>query len=189
MWIKKTSVRISVAYGEQLDSEFIRKVNIEFPFFYTPFTKIETLLRLAHKKCQLPNSYQEEKTHFMVWRNGERLCLDDSGRVAKLYIYLNFTECIDLEYVFYNGIGVALDEIEGIEFFYHTKERRHVPHIHARYQGDVIAIELQSQKVIGKFKNRNKQKKAIQYVIENKEKLIKEYNQKTNGIRVFNFEI
>lgn len=185
MWIKKTAVKISAACREELDTDFIRKVEQEFFFYYTPLTRIRTLLRLMHRKCQLPKPYEEERTHIMVWRNGEQLWLDDNGRLAKLYKFLECNGCIDLEYVLYNGIGATLDRIEGIRFFYHTKELRHIPHIHAEYQGEKISIEIISLKTKGKFKNLKKQKVAIQYVTDKRDMLLEEYNKKTNGIHIF----
>ena len=189
MCIKKTIVKVSVSHRDDLDVEFIRKVEREFPFYFTPITRIKALLRLAHKKCQLPCGYDIECMRFMVRRNGEMLWLDETGRVEKLYKYLDWHGCIELEYVLFDGIGGGLDKEDGISFFYHTKELRHVPHIHAEYQGEKISIEILTQKVKGKFKNKKKQKKAVQYVIKNQELLLEIYNNKTNGIRVFGFEI
>jgi len=189
MCIKRTIAKISVAHCEELSVEFVRNVEKEFTFYYTPLTRIETLLRLAYRKCQLPSSYEIERSHFMVWHNGERHWLDESGRVAKLYKHLGCDGRIGIEYVSANGIGGFIDEEDGIVFFYHTKELRHVPHIHARYQGEEISIEILTLNTKGQFKNKKKQRKAIHYVSENKLSLLDDYNNKTNGIKVFPFEI
>lgn len=189
MCIKKALVRVSAVECEEFDFEYIHDMDREFAFYFTPFTRIERLLRLAYKKCPLPGPYEMECDRFMVWRNSERHWLDESGRVARLYKYLGCDGRIDLEYVFSNGIGGFVDEEDGIVFFYHTKELRHIPHIHARYQGEEISIEILTLNVKGKFKNRKKQRKAIDYVSNHQVSLLEEYNNKTNGIRVFCFDI
>ena len=189
MCIKKTVVRISAAKCADLDLDYLHNMDREFTFYYTSLTRIQRLLRTAYEKCPLPGSYEMECSRFMVWRNGERYWLDESGRVAKLYKHLGCNGRIDLEYVFANGIGGFIDEDEGIVFFYHTKELRHVPHVHVSYQGEEISIEILTLKVKGTFKNKKKQRKAVDYVSKHKASLLEDYNNKTNGIRVFCFDI
>ena len=189
MWIKKTSVKVSVVNQEELDAEFVNKVETVFPFWYTPLTRIDKLLRAAYKECQLPGECDIECSRFMVRRNGKLFWLDESGQVTRLMNYLGWSSSIELEYALFDGFGGGLDKEDGVYFLYHTKELRHTPHIHARYQGEEISIEILTQKVKGKFKNKKKQRQAIDYVIKNQKRLLEEYNSKTNGIRVFSFEI
>jgi hypothetical protein len=189
MCIKKIMIKVSVGNREELDTEFVNKIEQEFPFIYTPLTKINTLLRLAYKKCQLPCEYAIEHSRFMVRRNGELLWLDERGRITRLNKYVGRDGRIELEYLLADGIGGGLDKEDGICFFYHTKELRHAPHIHAKYQGEEISIDILTQKVKGKFKNKKKQRQVVDYVIKNQQRLLDEYNNKTNGIRVWGFEI
>jgi hypothetical protein len=58
---------------------------------------------------------------------------------------------------------------DGIIFFFHTAENGHLhnPHIHAQYGEDEISIYLKDYRIVGNFRNKKKQKKAVDYVKEN----------------------
>lgn len=79
------------------------------------------------------------------------------------------------------GNGVIIDEEEGIKFIIHSNEldkHANYPHIHAEYSGEEIFIYLKDGKLLNNkgFKNNKKTKKAIKYVLENQEDLLKKWN-------------
>ena len=184
MFVKKIFVKTNVAYPETTDPVFVKQIEHKFPFYYTPFTKNKRLLRKIYRKCQFDKPYQEEVTHFYVYRNGEQLRPDENGRVTKLMQYLLCNDSLNIEYVLWNGTGAELAREEGIRFFLYPNEGRHVPHIHAEYQGETISIEIRTLMVKGEFKNRQKQKRSVNFVKKNRQWLLDEYNHKTNGIHV-----
>lgn len=183
MWIKRVIVKVPTINFQDINS-IDRCVGTEFIFYYTPFTRIKKLLSCAYRKCKLPGSYNEEKTHFMVWRKGELCWLNEHGCVAKLYKYLNCDGSINLNYVYCNGIGGVLNSVEGVQIKCYSNERGHIPHVHAEYQGKKISIEIDSLKVKGSFKNPKKEKIAVQCVKQNREKYLQAYCDQTNGILV-----
>ena len=80
--------------------------------------------------------------------------------------------------------GLGIDTENGIRYILHTKELRHTPHVHARYQGQEISIDLFTFKVTNSFKNPKKEKEAVDYVKSNRDKYLQLYNMKTNGIHI-----
>ena len=183
MWIKRTVVKVSVADCEKT------AIACEFPFSFTSLTQVDALLRKAYRKCHPCSSYDMECSNFYVCLNGELRQLELSGRVAKLYKYLGCNGEINLTYIFGYGIGGFFDEDNDVVFTFHTKESRHVPHVHASYQGDEISIDILTLRVKGSFKNGKRQRKAIRYVRENRGKFLEAYNEKTNGIHVLGFSV
>lgn len=185
MWLKKIVVKITVAYCEEVDESFLGQIEREFTFYYTPFTKTKKLLETIYEKSWSNDPFQEVIKHYYVYKNGEQLLPDVNSRLSKLIGYLNCEDILNIEYVIWNGIGASIDEDDGIRYFYHTKELRHVPHIHAKYQDEEISIDILTLKVKGQFKNSKKQKKAVRYVKKNEKMLLDMYNKKTNGIHVY----
>lgn len=93
---------------------------------------------------------------------------------------------IDWENIFevmhYRG-RIAFDN--SITYIIHTKEKGHNrPHIHAQYQKKQISIDIETNKKIKGNLKPDKEKLAIQWVINNKEFIIKKWNELTNGITI-----
>lgn len=79
------------------------------------------------------------------------------------------------------GIGVAAGEAEGINFKINTNEKdrhEHQPHVHCEYSGEKMRIRIDTCEIMNndkEFKTKSKTKKAIEYVCENKDELLKLY--------------
>ena len=126
---------------------------------------------------------------FLIYANDQYYHLAKNAHIAKVFHYIGCNESVSVKFVIGLPGGGEFASENGIHYLYHTKELRHVPHIHARYQGEEISIEIISLKVRGKLKNKKKQAEAVDYVDANKTKLLQEYNQKTNGIHIDEFFI
>lgn len=79
------------------------------------------------------------------------------------------------------GIGREIYRTEGIKFIIHSDEKsshEKYPHIHAEYSGEKIFIYIKDGSLLNNkgFKNKKKTKIAINYVINNKENLLKQWN-------------
>lgn len=79
------------------------------------------------------------------------------------------------------GIGRVLERREGIKFIIHSDEKSNhekYPHIHAEYSGEKIFIYIKDGSLLNNkgFKSKKKTKIAIDFVINNKENLLKQWN-------------
>lgn len=80
------------------------------------------------------------------------------------------------------GIGKLVGEEEGIRFYINNNEKdRHQfePHVHCEYSGEEMRIRIDTLEIMKKdkdFKNKKKAKKAINWVKEHQESLLKFYN-------------
>ena len=107
--------------------------------------------------------------------------MHSNSSIAKLIDYLDADH---LEFIFKSGIGEAYATINGIKYFVHSNENGITPHIHARYQGAEISIDLLTFEVTGSFKSRTKQKEALCFAKTEQLSLIEFYNGNTNGIKI-----
>ena len=100
---------------------------------------------------------------------------------AKLIKYLDVNH---LEFFFRNGIGEAYATVNGIKYYVHSNENGITPHIHARYQGEEISIDLLTFDVTGSFKSKTKMKEALQFTKKDRLSLIEFYKGNTNGMKI-----
>ena len=68
-------------------------------------------------------------------------------------------------------------KVKGISFVVHSNEQNHcIPHVHAKYGKYEISIAIESGEVLaGNLPSKN-QKKAIDWVLSNKKKLLSDWN-------------
>lgn len=184
MCFKKIRIKTGTSYPEELNEEFIRQISKDFTIYVTPFSSNKKLLIKAGAICQCADTPKDLGKRFQIAYNGNFYQLDYSGRLNRLIRFLGNPKTINLEYSIGLPGGLGVDENDGISYFFHTKELRHTPHIHAKYQGEEISIEILTLKVRGSYKNRKKQSEAIKYVKNNTSRLLAEYNLKTNGIHI-----
>lgn len=62
--------------------------------------------------------------------------------------------------------AVNIYDTEGITFFFHSNEKRHLPHIHAEYSGNEISVLLTPPFEYKGTMNKGKLKTAINYIKE-----------------------
>ena len=84
---------------------------------------------------------------------------------------------IEIPVVLNKEKGVSVGSDEGIDFFFHTREDNHNnPHIHCKYSGKTISIDLNTLKVLnGSFK-KNKIDFALKKIKENQTDLLNYWN-------------
>jgi hypothetical protein len=84
---------------------------------------------------------------------------------------------------------VSILEEDGIKFIIHTEEYVHLgqPHVHAKYSGEEIKIDIGSLNVTGCFKNRKKEKRAIDAVKKHKECLMRKWTELVCGLKVSDY--
>ena len=184
MCFKRIHIKTGTQFPEGLDADFVHQITKEFTMFVTPFTTNKCMLRKAHDVCNSEDACRTLEDRFQVVVNDGLYRLDGAGKLNKLICFLGNPPTLYLDYAIGLPGGFGLDERNGIYYFLHTKELRHVPHVHARYQGKEISVELLTDNVKGTFKNRKKQKEAIAYVKANSEEFLRKYNMKTNGIHI-----
>lgn len=148
-------------------------------FEYGSRTKIASLINYI---CGVKYGAIKNRKYFYVLLENTYYWLDIYNNLDKLNTFYN-GETIRIYFLY--GIGDAIDDVDGIRYFYHIKESNHLPHIHAKYQGETIAINILDLKVKGTLKNKKKLREAVRYVEENKEYLLNLYNAGTNGIHVW----
>ena len=184
MFIEKIKIKTYTPYVEDLSQGCIKSIFREFTFYYTPFTKNEKLLEKACSVCKTGDGKEDGKSRFLIKYKNENCNINPCVYFRKFVKYLGNPEELQLEYVIGLPGGLGIEKTKGINYFLHTKETNHLPHIHARYQGDEILIYINTLEIKGKFKNKNKDKEALEYVKNNREKLLIKYRDYTNGIIV-----
>lgn len=76
-------------------------------------------------------------------------------------------------------------ELKGISFVIHPNEQGHNKgHLHAKYQGKEVVIAIPEGKVISGNIPVKQQRVACEWVIRNKDSLIEQWNELTNGIKI-----
>ena len=71
----------------------------------------------------------------------------------------------------------TVGNVNGVYFHIRTNEQNHVlPHIHAKYGEYWISIEINSGKILDGNLPNKQQKKAVEWVLKNKSKLLKDWN-------------
>ena len=155
-----------------------------FLFKYTSDSTIGDLMRVCYQ------TYQEEFDPFghnqrFVWKRGDRFVeLNEQFNLEEFLAINNISESLELFYVIGLPGGYGLEVIEGVQFLFHSNEEGHTPHVHARYQGKDISVDLLNLNVTGSFKNRKKMEIAMQYVRERRDELITLYYEHTTGVYV-----
>ncbi len=112
------------------------------------------------------------KYAFNDYKNKTLIELENQFNISKFKfpILLNFQG--------QKGAGIA--KKEGIKFFFHTNEKsiHHMPHIHCKYSGEEIRIDLTNILIIDKpFKNKKKSKVALDFCRKYKHELIEYWNK------------
>lgn len=76
-------------------------------------------------------------------------------------------------------------DFEGICFIIHPNEQGHNKgHLHAKYQGKEVVISIPEGEVISGNIPKTKQRMASEWVVDNSDFLIKQWNEITNGIKI-----
>ena len=98
--------------------------------------------------------------------------------VVKLF---HFNE-IEVFFSFFMEIGGRLLELNGMEFYMHSREKgKHkLPHIHVKYQGDEVVISLDGKILEGKIKSKV-QSLAQEIIKSDKESFLIKWNNLTDG--------
>ena len=189
MCIRKITVRTGTQYPEGLEEDFLYQITKEFSMYVFPFTTNMRLLRKARTACKSSDSNSSLLERFRIVQDDQYYALECAGKLKRTMRFLGNPKTIYLEYIIGLPGGLGVDTKDGIFYFFHTNERGHMPHIHAKYQGKEISIGILTGEVKGEFKNKKKQREAIGYVEANKQELLERYNQKTNGIHIDSFFI
>ncbi|MBR1676529.1 MAG: DUF4160 domain-containing protein [Clostridia bacterium] len=90
-------------------------------------------------------------------------------------------------FVVYNNIiapygAKFYDEYEGNIYYFHTAESSHknYPHVHVINSSEEISIYLKTNRIIGEFKNKKAQRRALEYVSKNRYQLLNEWDNITS---------
>lgn len=76
-------------------------------------------------------------------------------------------------------------ELEGISLIIHPNEQGYSKgHVHAKYQGKEVVVDILTGEIISGNIPLKKQRLASEWVLDNKEKLIRQWNELTNGIKI-----
>ena len=157
----------------------------EYMYEYTEKTLIEDMCQYVIKNiyekecCDQQNDYYPCKDEIRLLYNNDYRVLVYSVPLYKLIEYLRKT-CIDLRWPV--GTGKVADRYQGIVYFFHSNENGISPHIHARYSGDEISVDLITMAITGSFKNRKKQREAFNFIKKRKSKYYNDYSELTSGI-------
>lgn len=185
-FIKKAIIQTGTPYQDDLAPGVLGCITKRFIFYYTPFTRVEALIQKACKACGCTNDESELRLRFSIHNADTSFLPHLDASVTRLIAYLGYPATVYLEYAIGIPGGRGIERKNGIRYFFHTKELRHLPHVHAEYQGDEISIDILSPKIRkGGFKNKRKEKEAVEYVRNHAEELLQQYNECTNGVHAF----
>ncbi|MBQ8805913.1 MAG: hypothetical protein IJZ68_05470 [Bacteroidaceae bacterium] len=159
-------------------------VNKQFEFCYTDNTRIAELLQAITGAQSIDETHL---LHYQLKHKGQCFQFCPEVLLKTLLQYLQQPDTLYVEYQMGIPGGFGLDNVDGVKFEMHPNENAHTANIHATNSGDNIQINLITLKVKGKFKNRQKQKFAIEYTKQHRLEWIEEFNRSTNGIKLWNF--
>lgn len=179
-------VKIQIDVPEDLIDDINSSIKQNFIYDYDNDTKIIDVLEYANVKS---NSDVLKKSKYYVAYKNEMRFLRSEAKLFNLIEQLDCKETLEINLV--SGIGnvVFPDKKNGLVYFVHSNEASITPHIHVKYSGEEISIDLKTFEVTNSFKSPTKQKRAIKYVKENQQELIEKYSELTNGLIVEGFEI
>lgn len=89
---------------------------------------------------------------------------------------------ITIFFTFFGELGGRLLELNGMQFYMHSKEKgkHNIPHMHVKYQGEEVVISLDGKILAGKIKDK-KQKLAADIISRDRESLLLKWNSITDG--------
>ncbi len=194
MFFKKIMIhtRYNPVDEEYLCPKLQRKFVNTFAVIISPCTKIKKILLIAEKKCGFVDDDTGRRDRFRLVYKNELYPLNEDARVYDLISYFNIQDNkITLEIVIGLGGGKDIAKIEGIRFFYHSREPKiHAPHIHAKYQNNEMSIVFIPGKFPifkGSLKNKQKEKVAMDFAKKHRKELIEYYYRFQNGIQIYSF--
>lgn len=79
----------------------------------------------------------------------------------------------------FDGLGKSIGEKEGIHFYFHSNEKdlHHNPHIHCKYSGEEMRIEIETLKILDKPFKKSKVKIVKKFVKEHQVDLLNYWNK------------
>ena len=162
-----------------MDGEDQRHV-FEFDYYYTKDTRISALIKRCYREI---NSYyrfdKKVKPYLPIELLGHFYDLYNQIELEKLISYFELQE-VHFHYI--SGIGEGYSTYRGVNYRVNPNEAGHTPHVHAVYSGDDISISLLDFSCKGRFKNKKKEKEAVEYVKKHREDMVNFFNVNTNGI-------
>ncbi len=198
---EKKSIHISIdtLFDDLFETQELERLRRGFDYQYSSNSLLDDLLQhvscFMYQPMKLASCHESFESYYDEFAKDRFLF--HTPDLDRCFLNANF--CTD-RFINNNGLsgnltlffiplggGKGIDEQNGIKFFVHSDESNHTPHIHARYQGEEISINIRTLAVKGSFKNMKKQKEALKYVKDNKEKLISDFKKSTNGIDIREF--
>jgi hypothetical protein len=128
---------------------------------------------LAAREC----AYNADKGYFMYRFDKQLISFND---VDVLEVLKNNKIEVVYSEVVLPSVACNIDEVGGIDFFLHTNEKNHIgrPHIHAKYSGEEISIDIFSGEIIaGSFKSPAKQRLAVERVQRRREEFMQKWQE------------
>ena len=119
--------------------------------------------------------------------NGILICIDDlSIPLTAITKYYQTNDAICYFFIFSNQAGTIWNK-DGLRYFMHSKEtgNHNEPHIHVEYKHeDSVTICIHDGRVLAGEIPTKKLKVATKRIADNKAFLLKQWNEKTDGLRV-----
>lgn len=175
-------VTITPICSTAISEDIVQNINKSFPLCTTCLSPTNSLVYRAAKLCN------EEKTaafeRFAIKYDGYFYNIRKNCPLKRLLLFLGNSNAITLYYRIGIGGGLGLGEEKGIRYFFYSNESAHTPHVHAKYQGRTVSIDLQTLKVKGSFKSKKKEFEAVQHIRANQAEYIKKFALYTNVLRV-----
>ena len=184
-----------ISFNENLKfKEVLKKIyknyGIEKDIFYKTNWYIKYDLDVVDYNEFFWKQYFNEKIYYNLeytfgdYKNKTLEELEIQFHISKFYfpILLNFQ----------GGRGAGVAEKEGIKFFFHTNEKNihHKPHIHCKYSGEEMRIDLVDDIIIDKpFKTSKKSKIALEFCKQYKKELIDYWDKVVINGEYIKFEI
>lgn len=182
--LMKLIVHTRPACADEIDQKILDTITNDYIFEYDESTTVGELIWSA---CSICKDFYDPDVHnkrFAVCVDDNLISPNEEAILQQFLNYLGLNDSITLIYSIGLSGGYGLDLIEGVQFFFHSNENGHTPHVHASYQDDEVSVDLLTSKVSGKLKSKKKMKLIMEYVKENRQILLDEYAKHTNGIYV-----
>ena len=190
-------VYLRIELSDEYDGPFFPEATYKYAsqeryYRYTDYTTIKQLLKYICKKGKFSDYRGFELGDFFRIKVSGSYCGfgNINARLGSLIRLLHAeNKQIELLWVYRPGGGADVWEEDGIHFIIHTNEYIHrgKPHVHAKYSGDEVKIDLQSFAVTGVMKNKGNERLAIETVKRNRGFFYQKWRELVCGLEVPEF--
>ena len=128
---------------------------------------------------------QIRRRYRLFYKNNYIYVYDLNSKISSFAELYKLDELI-LFFSFFTEIGGRLIELNGLQFYMHSKEQtnHNLPHVHVTYKNQEVVIALNGKILAGQIKSK-KQKEAVEVILGDKESFLLKWNNMTDGEKFY----